>query len=307
MKIYKSLEKLNSDQKRGIALGVFDGMHLGHRRILQELLDVCREKFLRSAVFTFVSPYGAQENMCLLDIEDKYKALEEIGIDDVFVAEMSEEFRKISADEFLKNILEKQLGVKAIVVGEDARFGAGAEGDIAFLSDYAASNDITYKVVDDVLYQDERISSSRIRNCLSLGKMDAVTAMLTQPYKLRGVVVRGREIGSRKGFPTANFLYPAKRARLRDGVYATVACCSAGRFCAISNIGVSPTIEEETPMRVETYLYDFDGSLYGEEIEVEFLAFVRPELRFDSVDELTEAVQQDLENVRQWHQAHVVK
>lgn len=307
MKVYETLQEITLNQKRGIALGIFDGMHLGHRHILRELMDICREKSLRPSVFTFVSPYGPEENRCLLEIEDKYALLEEIGIEDVFVADMSEEFRSIRAVDFLKYILQEKLQVKAIVMGEDARFGADAQGDIHFLADYTAKNDMTYKVAADVLYCNERISSSRIRDCLSQGELDAVTAMLTQPYKLRGVVERGREIGSRKGFPTANFPYPAKRARLRNGVYATVAHCSAGTFSSISNIGVSPTITEETPLRVETYLYNFDGSLYGEEIEVEFLSFVRSELRFDSVDELTKAVQLDLENVWQWHQSHMVK
>lgn len=307
MKICKPLELIGSDQERGIALGVFDGLHLGHRHILQELMLVCEQRSLRPAVFTFTSPFGPEENRRLIEIEEKYAVLEAIGIEDVFVADMTDDFRSISALEFLQDILQMKLNVKTIVVGEDARFGAGAQGDIDFLADYANKSDLTYKVSSDVLYRGEKISSSRIRNCLAQGELEAVTAMLTQPYKLRGVVEHGRGIGSRLGFPTANFTYPPKRARLHKGVYATVAHCTAGTFYAISNVGVSPTIEEDTPLRVETYLYDFEGSLYGEIIEVEFLSLIRPELRFDSVEDLIRAVKEDLENVSKWHRSHMVK
>lgn len=307
MKIFESLENIDSQQERGLTLGVFDGMHIGHRHLLEELMDVCREQSLRPAVFTFISPFGPEENRRLLEIEEKYAILEKIGIEDVFVTNMTEEFRNISAYDFLKKFLQEKLNVKTLVVGEDARFGAGAKGDVHLLAEFAAAEDFSYKVAADVLYRDEKVSSSRIRNCLYQGELEAVTEMLTRPYKLKGVVEHGRAIGSRKGFPTANFRYPAKRARLHNGVYATVAQCSAGVFPAVSNIGVSPTIEEETPLRVETYLYDFDGLLYGEEIEVDFLSFIRPELRFESMEELTEAVRADLENVWQWHQSRVVK
>ena len=258
MKVYKSLEELSSDQERGIALGVFDGLHLGHRHILQELILVCKEKSLRPAVFTFLSPFGPEENQRLIESEEKYAVLEALGIEDVFVADMTDEFRSISALEFLQDLLQKKLNVKTIVVGEDARFGAGAQGDINFLADYAGKSDLTYKISSDVLFRGEKISSSRIRNCLAQGELEAVTAMLTQPYRLRGVVEHGRRIGSRKGFPTANFPNPPKRARLHKGVYATVAHCDRGAYPAISNVGVSPSIEEETPLRVESYLYDFE-------------------------------------------------
>ncbi|NLV99114.1 MAG: riboflavin biosynthesis protein RibF [Clostridiaceae bacterium] len=307
MKVYKSLEELSSDQERGIALGVFDGLHLGHRHILQELILVCKEKSLRPAVFTFLSPFGPEENQRLIESEEKYAVLEALGIEDVFVADMTDEFRSISALEFLQDLLQKKLNVKTIVVGEDARFGAGAQGDINFLADYAGKSDLTYKISSDVLFRGEKISSSRIRNCLAQGELEAVTAMLTQPYRLRGVVEHGRRIGSRKGFPTANFPYPPKRARLHKGVYATVAHCDRGAYPAISNVGVSPTIEEETPLRVESYLYDFEDSLYGEIIEVEFLSFIRPELTFDTVEDLAKVVREDLVNVAKWHRSHMVK
>ncbi|MDD4541213.1 MAG: riboflavin biosynthesis protein RibF [Eubacteriales bacterium] len=307
MEVFSSLEGVDSSRERGIALGVFDGLHLGHRHILKELMKICKERSLIPTVFTFASPYGPEENRRLLDCEDKCAVMEELGIEEVFVAEMSNAFRSTSAEDFLKSILQDQLNVKMLVVGEDNRFGAGAEGDIHFLADYADENNLSYKVVTDVLYRNEKISSSRIRNYLSQGKVEDAAAMLTQPYKLKGVVERGRGIGTRKGFPTANFPFPAKRARLHDGVYATVVHCAAGTFCGISNIGVSPTLDEETPLRVETYLYEFDGSLYGEEIEVEFLSFFRPELRFDSMDELFKTLETDLENVWQWHQSRMVK
>ena len=306
MKVYKSLEELSSDQERGIALGVFDGLHLGHRHILQELILVCKEKSLRPAVFTFLSPFGPEENQRLIESEEKYAVLEALGIEDVFVADMTDEFRSISALEFLQDLLQKKLNVKTIVVGEDARFGAGAQGDINFLADYAGKSDLTYKISSDVLFRGEKISSSRIRNCLAQGELEAVTAMLTQPYRLRGVVEHGRRIGSRKGFPTANFPYPPKRARLHKGVYATVAHCDRGAYPAISNVGVSPTIEEETPLRVDSYLYDLEDSLYGEIIEVEFLSFIRPELTFDTVEDLAKVVREDLVNVAKWHRSHMV-
>ena len=307
MKVYRSLEESSSDQERGIALGVFDGLHLGHRHILQELMLVCKEKSLRPAVFTFLSPFGSEANRLLIEIEEKCAVLEAIGVEDVYLADMTDDFRSISALEFLQDILQNKLKVKSLVVGEDARFGAGARGDIDFLADYADKSDLTYTVSSDVLFRGEKISSSRIRNCLAEGELESVTAMLTQPYKLGGVAEYDHENDSCPGITTAKFPYPPKRARLRKGVYATVAHCAAGSFRAISNIGMSPALEAETSLRVETYLYDFAGSLSGEKIAVEFLAFIRPERPFDSGEDLSKAVQEDLAYVSKWHRSHMVK
>lgn len=298
MTVYRAIGCDLPSVSRGITLGVFDGVHRGHEALLATLINACHRRNLRPTVLAFMPPPGR----AIMSADDKTERLRELGAEEIFLLELTPELRAVDAVDFVGDWLVKRLNAALVVAGEDARFGREARGDAAFLCRYGAAHDLDCCIVPDVEFEGEKVSSSRIRKLLTDGDTAAANALMRRPFRLKGTVESGRGLGKRKGFPTANFTYPSTRLEIAHGVYMTTVTLEDGRICpAITNVGHAPTLDSYTPLRVETHLYDFEQTLYGETVTVDFLAFVRPEQHFASVRDMVSQVKRDLESVRALH------
>ena len=306
-KLYRDLEGID-ERERGIALGVFDGVHQGHLELLRRLREACQAQGLVPSVFTFSYEAGFWFNHrtvghdFLMTEEEKIEVLSSEGLEDIFIIPLTDDFCRLSAFEFLDRVISSQVGGRILAIGEDGRFGFRGRGDAGFLLDYAASHPLTPLIVDPVSWRGGKVSSSRIREALAQGRPEEAQTMMTRPFSLWGTVISGNKLGSRLGFPTANIDYPPRSVLIRRGVYKTLVTWKGVRYPAVTSVGVAPTVRRESRrLLVETYLYDFEGDLYGQEIRVEFLAFVRQEENFSTLAELKARVDEDLAVVRGLH------
>lgn len=282
-----------------VALGKFEGLHLGHQRLFHELTQ-WKKDGLKSVVFTFDMPPkllidGIQENVIYTKKEREF-LLEQFGMD-VMIVYPFKELRMLSPEAFVSEILVKRLDVKAIVVGEDFGFGYKRAGNIQLLQELSKVYGYQLTVVHKLQYQGEDISSSRIRRALMDGNLELANKMLGHPYTMVGEVVHGRQLGRTIGIPTAN-IFPDKRKYLpENGVYvARIHIEGEERvYYGICNIGVKPTIDQNLQRGVETFLFDFQYDIYGKNIFVELLHFVRPEMKFASVEQLSAQIHNDAE------------
>lgn len=293
---------------RGIALGVFDGVHLGHLALMKSLGQACRERGLRPAVFTFSyeGGYGFNHRPIihefLMTQAEKIRALEAAGIQEAFLASLNDQLIHLSPLDFLENVIVERLGGALLAIGDDGSFGLHGRGDARFLKDYASTHDLDALIVDPVLWGGEKVSSTRIRKSLLAGDMEEAEAMMTRPFRLTGQVISGRHLGSALGFPTANIAYPTLSALVRRGVYKTQVRLGEERLPAVTSVGIAPSVHRDRrDLLVESYLYDFSGDLYGREIEVTFQTFIRDEETFDSIQALKEQMDRDIRDVRALH------
>ena len=288
-----------------VACGKFDGIHLGHQELLKQLLGY-RQQGLAPTVFSFdasISKVMPEQERFIYSSEERRFILEQFGID--YLAEFAFEpkLSSLSPKDFIENILVKQLGAKAIVVGEDFRFGYQRNGSVDTLMNYAAQYGYQLFIVSKQENAGGRISSSRIRQAIAAGDMTDAREMLGRHYFIIGEVVHGRQLGRTIGMPTANLTIPDYKLIPPRGVYVTRTTMNGQVYYGITNIGNKPTVNGDAD-GVETYLFDFEGDIYGSEIMVEFLEFRRCEQRFDSVDALARQMHQDAEYGRCFAREH---
>jgi len=280
---------------------VFDGVHLGHRALIGQLARGAREAGARAIAATFnplpiqmLAP-GAPAS-ALSDVRDRVKLLREAGADAVVVFEFDEAFARLSADEFV-NRVKGACDVRRIVVGPDFHFGRRAEGDVEKLRERGKRDGFVVDVVSPIQVDGAIVSSTRIRNVLLAGDVEAAARLLGRPYNIRGRVVHGAKRGRALGFPTINLALPKERLLPRDGIYAVWAEMGEGRFKAAASLGVRPTFGAGERV-LEAYLLDFSGDLYGEEVEVAFVKRLRDEIAFASPAQLSAQIARDVEDTR---------
>ena len=304
MKIYENLLAKTLDAKNLVlTIGSFDGIHLGHRRILDKVVETARADGGTPAVLTmrphpreFFSPQNAPN---LLTTEArKFAILESANIEAVCVLDFNAAVAAISAPEFVRTIIHETCHAKAVVVGHDCRFGRGAEGDITLLKRLGPEYGFTTEEVPPLIIDGERVSSTLIRERVLQGDLQGVERLLGRKYSIVGEVVTGRGLGQKFGFPTAN-VQPHHSAIPAQGVYIAEARVAGETFPAAVNIGIAPTIRQED-LTIEAHLLDFDGDLRGKEIDVIFHDRIRPEKKFGSVDELIAQIGRDVNTVRQY-------
>lgn len=275
-----------------IAIGNFDGMHLGHQALLNKLIETAKALNLTSAVMTFephprefFTPESAPARLC--SMREKLEYFASTGIDRVYVCRFNQRFAKVTAAEFMQNILREALNAQAILVGEDFRFGAKRTGSVA---DFVAAkfNLISLRqvvldtnIATPTLVSSNRVSSTRVRQSLAAGNLDEAALLLGRAYNISGKVVHGAKRGRQLGFPTANVHMRHERPAL-TGVYAVKL---DGRN-SVANLGVRPTIAGVPKLMLEVHVIDFDGDLYGQHVRVEFLHKIRNEMKFESLDAL---------------------
>lgn len=284
-----------------VTLGKFDGIHLGHQYLLNQIISY-KEQGYTAVMFTFdIHPYNLLSNKEFTQIyteDEKLVKLTRTGLDAIVSFPFTEETMKQEPEDFIKKVLVDKLDAKIIVVGEDFRFGHKRRGDVALLEQYA---DIYgYKVIacEKRKWHDRIISSTTIRAELAEGNMEEVNAMLGQPYMIMGEVQHGRRIGRTLGMPTTNITPHPSKLLPPCGVYPSKTIIRGRSYYGVTNIGHNPTVGITPTKRVETFIFDFDEELYGQVIEVELMTYLRPELKFDTLEELKLRMEKDIEFAR---------
>lgn len=279
-----------------LALGVFDGVHVGHQAVIARAVAAAAREGGLAGLLTFdphpirvIAPGKAPKNL-LETLEHKQRVVANLGVQLFIPLHFDLELAKMEATEFIDKLLTAP--VKTIAVGEDWRFGHNRSGDITFLEQEAARRGFRLEAVPPVMHDGERISSSRIRQAIRDGNLDAAEQMLGRPYTVSGTVCEGRKLGRTIGFPTANLVTGEAQLPL-DGVWAVRANLPDGRILTgVANLGMRPTVDG-TSRSLEVHLFDFVGELYGQELEVHFQKHLRPELKFPSIDSLRLQIQRD--------------
>jgi riboflavin kinase/FMN adenylyltransferase len=287
-----------------VTIGSFDGVHRGHQLIIRRLVESAREAGAPAVVITFY-PHPAvvlgkkANHYYLSHPAEREEMLKELGIDEVITLAFSRELAALSPEEFLTP-LKSHLGMKELWVGYDFALGRNRAGNTQRLSELGEEFGYELKLLDPFQQDDKVISSSLIRDCLANGDMEAANNMLGRTYSLTGNVVVGDGRGRQIGFPTANLSFWEEKLVPRNGIYAGWAWVEGRRYGTAINIGLRPTFGDDLlHPRVEPFILDFDRDIYGEEIRVEFVKFLRPEARYDSIDRLIAQIFKDVENTRE--------
>lgn len=286
-----------------VTLGKFDGLHIGHQLLVNHITRLKREGY-QSVMFTFslhpMNLFSEKELKLIYTSDEKCKRLEELGVDVLVVYPFSLQTASLEAKDFIQQVLVNQLDAKVIVVGSDYRFGHNRVGDVKMLQDYADEYGYEVVVYDKVLYDNEEVSSTRVRNEIANGNMELVANLLGKPYSILGTVEHGRKIGRTIGMPTANLIPSSSKLLPPNGVYASKTRILDQVYKGVTNVGYKPTVGGESILGVETYLFDYSGDIYGKEIEVELYHYQRAEQKFLSIDVLKEQMKKDIVNAREY-------
>lgn len=311
MKIYTDLNQLNTEDMTSVALGNFDGLHIGHRKIMGDAVNYAKNNCLKSLCFTFSNhPFNfilhrkdddpeAIKMICSED--EKEKLIKEMGFDILVNIPFDEKIMTMPADDFFKDIVIAKLNAACVSAGFNYSYGSRASGNADSLIEECKSAGITCNIHEAVKVGDIVVSSTLIREKLSEGHMEAVERYLDRAYSFKGDVQHGKRLGSSNGIPTANLIPDAEKIIPPHGVYFTRTILDGREYKSVSNIGCRPTVQNEELIDIETNLFDFEGDLYGKEIEVIFDHFSRPETKFDSKEELFNQIRQDCQNAKEYY------
>ncbi|MEZ0611901.1 bifunctional riboflavin kinase/FAD synthetase [Fibrella sp. WM1] len=305
MLVHRGIDSLSPLPYAVVTSGTFDGVHLGHQKILQRLNEVARSHpDGQSVVMTFwphprtVVSNDSQDLRLLSSLEEKIDLLEQAGVDHLIVIPFTRSFSQLTSEEFIRQILIDCIGTRKLVIGYDHRFGRDREGGFDYIRAHQAEFGFEVEEIPRQDIEAVGISSSKIRAALSEGNVAAATRFLGRPYSLTGTIVKGRQLGRTIGFPTANLqvddpvkLIPA------NGVYAVDVEQGGRTYGGMLNIGFRPTVAGEH-QTIETYIFDFDKDIYGEHMTLQFRAFLRPEQKFNGLPALVEQLQQDEQQAR---------
>lgn len=286
-----------------LTIGSFDGIHLGHRRIIDRLIADARAMDGIAALMTlrphprqFFSP-GSAPNILTSDAK-KEQLLAESGIDVLFVLPFNADVAGLDREDFVREIVVGRCAAKKLVVGHDFNFGKGAKGNFEYLQSVASQHGFTVEQAEALIIDGERVSSTLVREFVLQGELDHAERFLGRKYSILGEVITGRGMGRKLGYPTAN-IKPQNNAVPANGIYVAEAIVDGRRFMAAVNIGIAPTIRHEDVM-VEAYLLDFDENLVGKTIELIFHTRLRPEKKFHSLEELIQAIDVDVQDTRRY-------
>lgn len=303
MRIIRDLTKFDQNQALSLTIGNFDGVHLGHQKILDEVKKKARQNGLKSGVLTFFNhPIGffkpeLAKNFLIFNLAQKLKFFKQNSLDFVFILPFDANFCEISASEFIEKILRKQLNVKEITVGHDFTFGKDRQGDFSFLQQNFGQNATKIDAISDgeIIY-----SSSEVRKLLKNGEIKQVNQILGKKFEVQGFVNNGKKIAHEIGFKTANIDSLPHLIQPKFGVYKTLTYIPflGKKLPSITNFGTKPTFHEKNAPIFETHIFDFDQNLYGKKIVIEFVDFIRKEKKFDSLEALKTQIAKDVLQAR---------
>ncbi len=291
------------DKRNVVVLGKFDGVHVAHECLIKKAAEIARKLNINTLV------YSMQKNDVVTLTKDNQKeaVLKSMGADFVVFRTLDKNFMNMSPQDFAKDILVKELSAAHVVVGENFRFGKDRTADCHDLKGILNDYGVEVTIIDTMRIDGIDVSSTAIRSLISKGEIAKANKYLGRLYSLKGKVFEGKHLGRTLGFPTVN-IYPDTNSILpKYGVYATYTTHNNKRYNSITNIGINPTVEDTDAIRAETHVFGDVGNLYGEEITVEFVEFIRPEKSFNSVVELKKQVEKDKEKAIQMHKKGDVK
>lgn len=298
MQHYNSIKDLNL-QNSWVTIGSFDGVHLGHQSIISPLAIQAHNANSLAVVVTFypnpaVVLRGIKNPYYLTTQSEQNELLEKLGIDVVITLPFNQETASTSAETFIEEV-QRHLGIKSLWVGVDFALGRGRQGSVEVLADYGQRLGFELKVIPPLIIDGAPVSSSRIRQMIGEGNVQAAALLLGRYFTVSGSIIHGDGRAHRLGFPTANIQAPVDRLSPKNGVYAVWAWVDGERKAGITNIGTRPTFEDHwVAPRIETHILDYYEDLYGQNMLLEFVDFIRPEVKFNSVEELKLQVQKDI-------------
>jgi riboflavin kinase/FMN adenylyltransferase len=298
MEVFRDIEDFHRpDLRTVVTMGNFDGIHLGHQTLVSNAVTEARQRRTQSMVFTFephplklLAPERAPQ--MIVNHKDKMDMLEALGVDAVIVQTFDRRFANIEAKDFVQRYLVEHLNLSKIWLGRDLRFGRARHGDAEDLIRWGSELGFGVGIVEPILVQGKRISSSRIRQLIQQGGVDEVQAMLGRYHFISGTVVRGHGRGRKIGFPTAN-LAAATELLPQDGIYATILEFQGRRWLSVSSVGHNPTFEEGAHT-IEAYILDFAQDIYGEPVKLSFVQRIREERKFAQIEDLVTQIDQDV-------------
>lgn len=308
MIVFNSLDEIKDIEPCVIAVGNFDGVHLGHQAIIKKAINDAKGEGIKSAVFTFsnhprnlLKEKDSVKN--ILYAEDKQKIIEDLGIDYMFNIPFTDEIRTMDPVDFIDNILLEKFKMKEVLCGFNYHFGYKAEGNVELLLKEGLNKGFSVHVTDAFTVDDQVVSSSLIREKIAEGDMLACSRLLGRHYAVEGEVVVGNRLGKKLGFPTSNVNIDEAMVSPPNGVYITICTYNGESYPSITNVGHKPTIGEYGK-NVETHIFNFDKELYGKNIKVEFLKKMRDEIKFDSVEALSAQITEDCITAKAYHRQH---
>ena len=286
-----------------VTIGTFDGVHLGHQKILKRLFELKQETGLKTVVLTFEPHprkvlFPDQKNLRLITtINEKLELFEKYGVDVAVVYPFTSEFSKLESELYVRQILIKQLNVNYLVIGYDHRFGKNRQGDIHTLKEFAAAEDFLIEEISAKDIDNIAVSSSKIRKALEEGDLDLATNYLGHRFFLSGLVIKGKQLGKTIGFPTANIKPEAEEKIIpRTGVYFVSVELNGLKFYGMTNIGYNPTTDLDRQIKIEVNIFDFDQDIYGVTLKIIFLKRLRDEQKFENLEMLTQQLYLDRNN-----------
>jgi riboflavin kinase/FMN adenylyltransferase len=300
MNVIYSLSKFKKYKKPVVALGVFDGVHLAHRKILLAAVKQAHAINGTSMVVTFW-PHPQKENS-IYSLEHRLRLLSELGLDVCVVIRFNKKFSRVSAEGFVKNILLKQIGAHHLYVGKNFHFGKGAKGNFKTLQELSSRHNLKLKLFDVVKRNNQVMSSTYIRRLINRGELDAAAKILGRPVSILGTVIKGASIGKRLGFPTAN-IDPHHEVIPPSGVYMVKVIFNNRGLKGICYIGSRPTFNAQKK-NIEVYIFNFKKNIYGKYLEILFIEKIREDIKFSSPADLVKQIKKDLILVKKRFSLH---
>lgn len=302
MDVIRDLSSLNST-KSVLAFGNFDGVHLGHQHIINQVRVIAEKQNCASVIITF-APHPKRffnpdiDGFCLTSVKQKIAMIEECGVDTLCVIDFNECFSQLSAEDFIKNILIERCQMRSILLGRSCAFGRHRLGDIELLMSFSTLYNYQIINLDEFKMGDDVCSSSKVRALLKNGDIKIANKLLGRNYTIQGVVEVGGRLGKTIGFPTIN-LNMGLYIKPKTGVYCAKINHNEQYYSGVLNIGTRPTLYEEQEVILEMHIFDFSDILYGEAVSVELMNFIRPERKFSTIGELKDQIQRDVTLAKQ--------
>ncbi|MGO1752470.1 MAG: bifunctional riboflavin kinase/FAD synthetase [Psychroflexus sp.] len=300
MKVIHHISEFDSSEQTIVTIGTFDGVHIGHRKIIKRLIDAANQTNSKSTLLTFF-PHPRmvlQQNSDLKlinTLEEKEKILAQTDLDNLIIQPFTLEFSRLRAENYVKDILVDQLNAKKIIIGYDHRFGRNRTANIDDLRDFGKKYNFSVEEISKQDIDEVAVSSTKIRNALNQGDIELANSYLTQAFQLTGEIVRGKGLGKELGYPTANLKIKEDYKLIpREGVYVVQSKIDGQFYFGLMNIGTNPTFDE-VDQSIETYFFDLNQDLYGQHISIQLLKRLRDEQKFDGPNQLIEAMNKDKE------------
>ncbi|MBU5677465.1 bifunctional riboflavin kinase/FAD synthetase [Alkaliphilus sp. MSJ-5] len=300
MKTIKQYNQLDKSVQRGVALGNFDGIHIGHQKLITTLIEKCRANGLESCVYTFGNHplaviTGREAPPQITNINMKKKILDSLGVELLYLEEFNKNLMVLSPEDFVKNILVDRLNCRIVVVGFDYNFGYKAQGNVELLKKMGQKHGFEVYEIHPVTIDNKKVGSSTIREYIKNGDIEDANVFLGRPYSIYSKVVHGKGRGHKLGYPTANILIESSHLVPKEGVYATFIKINNSIYKGATCVGTNPTFGANS-ISIETFIINFNEDIYDQYIELQFIKRLRDQIKFNNVDDLIKQMNQDANN-----------